>query len=126
MKRLIIKFAQSLLFLFILDVPLFVYAENTGAIQDPLTQKPVVCLLRGYLNGIYSLGLVISVLAIAYSGFMFVQARNNPHGLDDAKRNFFRVIVGVSLFVGSWLIGVTLANVLNLILPGTITGIAAC
>jgi len=44
----------------------------------------------------------LAVLAILYSGFLFVFARGNSTKLDNAKKNVLWTFIGVSLLVGAW------------------------
>jgi len=101
-------------------------AAETFTFQDPLTQPTIVCALKGFIGGVYLIGSPIAGLAIAYAGFLFVRARGSATGLAEAKSTFLHVVLGVALFLGSWLIGVAILNTANLLFPGLFQGLVSC
>jgi len=115
----------SVLAVFLL--PLVTHAQGQSfTFKDPLSQTTIVCALKGFVGGIYLIGTPVAALAIVYSGFLLVRARGNPAALGEARKILFRVLLGVGLFLGSWLLILTLANTINAILPGTFSDIARC
>ena len=119
-----LSFGAMLLVSFL--VPVFVSAQPVFGLQDPLTQQPIVCSIKGFIGGIYYIGMPIAAIALAFAGFLFVQAKGNPQKLDDARKNILRVLFGVGLFLGSWLIGVALVNTIRLVVPSILPGIVTC
>ncbi len=47
---------------------------------------------------------VLIVLAIFWSGFMFLMAQGKPEELKKAKTQFLYVLIGSTIILGSWLI----------------------
>ncbi len=119
------KVSIALLVSFLLPVIAFAQTE-TFTFEDPLNNQPLVCALKGFIGGIYLIGTPVAALAIAYVGFLFVYARGNAGALADARTKLVHVLLGVFLFFGSWLLGITLVNTANSIIPGLIPGIASC
>ena len=116
-------FAISFLWL----LPLLGHAQsNTFIFKDPLSQHPLVCAISGFVGGIYLIGTPVAGLALTFSGFLFVKARGNPAALAAARTNFVHVFLGVSLFLGSWLLGVALVSTANSVIPGLIPPAASC
>ena len=48
-----------------------------------------------------SIGFPILVLALVYSGFLFVKAQGNPTEIETAKKAFFWTVVGGVVLLGS-------------------------
>jgi hypothetical protein len=107
-------------------LPIVVMAQSSLGIQDPLSQQSVVCSLRGFIGGIYSIGTPIAAIVLVFAGFLFVKARGSPQALADAKKHLLWVLFSVGIFIGSWLLGVALVNTVRLVLPNTLQGLATC
>lgn len=98
-------------------------ASGSFTLYDPLTQSGVFCSLKGFLAGAYTLGTLIALLWLVIAGFRVVGARGNPTALSNARTNLWRVLAGVAIFMGSWLIATAIFNTISLIFPGIFTGI---
>lgn len=73
--------------------------------------------LSAALSALVKISLPIITVFIVYSGFLFVTARGNASKLEQARMNFFYVIIGALLVLGAWIfaniIGGTVSNVLG-------------
>ena len=66
------------------------------------------------------------MLFLVYAGFLFVLARGSATGLQKAKSNLIHVILGIGIFIGAWLLGQIIANTINAVSPGTVSGVTSC
>lgn len=136
MKSFLKNNTVKLLFgLVMLTVPFFVSAQtltpgansmpsitpgsNTVMLVNPLVVGSICGLLKEILDVVLAFGVPIATLFLAYSGFLFVQARGAPKELLKAKRNFKFVILGILLFLGAWMLGQIIANTINSLTTGT-------
>ncbi|MCM2339259.1 MAG: pilin [Burkholderiales bacterium] len=69
---------------------------------NPIESKTLTQLIEKVLVGIVKLGMPIIVLAIIYSGFLFVAAQGNSEKLDEAKRSLIYTLIGAAILLGSW------------------------
>jgi type IV secretory pathway VirB2 component (pilin) len=56
-------------------------------------------------NVLLPIAAVVAVIALIYSGFMFVSALGKPDKLSTAKRNFVFVLIGTVLLLGASTLG---------------------
>lgn len=133
MKTLLLSFF-SLLIVFTVSVPAFALAQagssgfggptgssgpgaptgssgtgGTFTLQDPLGIKNFCDLVRSLLNVVMAIGVPVAVLFLVWSGFRFILARGSQTGLDDAKKNFKFVIIGIAIFLGAWTFATVIA-----------------
>lgn len=127
--------AKLLFGLVIMALPVYVFAQsgtsfpgpgpsgtsqsNTVMLVNPLVVGSICGLLKEILDVVLAFGVPIATLFLAYSGFLFVQARGAPKELLKAKRNFKFVILGILLFLGAWMLGQIIANTINSLTTGT-------
>ncbi len=78
-------------------------------LEDPLKIGSFCDLVKKLLNVVMAIGIPIAVLFLVWSGFRFILARGSQTGLDEAKRNFKFVIIGIAVFLGAW----TLASIIS-------------
>ncbi len=109
MKNLFIKNLQKyfLIFTFLL-LPLVSLADGTQpsggttTLKNPLEYETINEFLKAIVEGVLKLGIPIIVLAIIYSGFLFVTALGNPTKLEKAKEAFLYTVIGAAILLGSW------------------------
>lgn len=82
---------------------------STYVLCDPLGVKNFCDLVRSLLNIVMAIGLPVAVFFFVWSGFRFILARGSSTKLEDAKRNFYYVIIGIAVFLGAW----TLATIIS-------------
>ncbi|MFH0846384.1 MAG: hypothetical protein V1851_03245 [Patescibacteria group bacterium] len=72
-------------------------------------------LINKIIDVVILLATPLAILAIIYSGFLFVKAQGNSKGLEDAKNTLLWTIIGIAVLLG--------ANILSDILSGTVKGL---
>jgi len=61
------------------------------------------------------MGAVIVVLAIIYSGFLFVTAQGNQEKLSRAKKTFLFTVVGAAVLLGASVLAQVVTNTIKLL-----------
>jgi hypothetical protein len=90
-------------------------AQSSTYVENPLNAQfsSVPAFVEGALKVMVMVSLPIITLFIVYSGFMFVMAQGNEGKLQDARRNFFYVIVGSILLLGAWVIATLIGGTIS-------------
>jgi len=79
--------------------------DYTGLFENPLKFKSFLGFFQAVVRGvIVPVGVVIAVLALIYSGFLFVVAQGNEEKIRKARMTFFYTVVGTILLLGAWAI----------------------
>ncbi len=110
------KFFRIFLLLSILNFPLlFASAEcASGQFCNPIKgANSIEELLAKIIDVAVIILMPLVVLAIIYSGFMFLIARGNKEGLEKAKTNFVWVVIGVAVLLGAKLISAILKSTVD-------------
>jgi hypothetical protein len=68
--------------------------------------------VEAILEVVIAIGTPIAILAVIYSGFLFVSARGNTTKLETAKSVFLWTVIGVAILLG--------AKLLAMVISGTI------
>ena len=76
--------------------------NTTTTIVNPIGSSDLITLIRTVLEGIIKIGMPIIVLAVIYSGFLFVAAQGNSEKLNDAKRSLLYTLIGAAILFGAW------------------------
>ncbi len=69
------------------------------------------------LNLVVQIGTPVIVLAVIYSGFLFVRAQGNPSKLDEAKQALLYTAIGAAIVLGAYTI--------TTVIERTVTGLGA-
>ena len=82
-------------------------ADESGKLLNPLAdgrglEELLVFLIKDIVVGM--IAPIAIVLALLWSGFMFIQAQGNDTKLADARRNFLYVVIGAVLLLGAYVI----------------------
>ena len=112
------KIAGFTISLGILVLPLFIVsAQGSGSatIRNPLgdNNTSVSDLLIKIMNLVATVGAVVVVFFIIYSGFKFVTARGNESEVTKAKEIFFATIIGGAILLGADVIANVVVNTVN-------------
>lgn len=93
----ILAFAVSLSFF----IPLFIFATPT--IQNPLgvNNTSVEKILLKVMNIVATIGAIVVVFFIIYSGFNFVTAGGDEGKVTKAKEMFFATVIGGAILLGA-------------------------
>lgn len=98
------------LFLSIILVPIYSFAQDTDQkdvatttkIVNPIKASSINGLIKTILEGVVKLGIPIIALAVIYSGFLFVSAQGNPEKISNAKKSFTYTLIGAAILLGAW------------------------
>ncbi len=118
MKKLSFKIQYLILYLvlFLPSRSLFSQVGDpptvTVTLDNPIKAKTFQELVEAILEVVVAIGTPIAILAIIYSGFLFVSARGNSEKLVKAREAFMWTIIGVAVLLG--------AKVLSTVISGTI------
>jgi len=79
-------------------------SEGTTKIFNPLGDdtQTLGALIKKILEGVIKIGMPIIVVAIIYSGFLFVSAQGNSEKLGKAKDALLYTLIGAAILLGSW------------------------
>ncbi|MCK5021745.1 MAG: hypothetical protein KAR54_00650 [Candidatus Pacebacteria bacterium] len=120
MKKILNKI-QYLFFLGVIYAPILIKAETPGTpptpptpitLGNPLKVDTFEALIAEILKVVVMIASPIAVLAIIYSGFLFVKARGKPEELKSARETLMWTIIGIAVLLG--------ASVLSAVIKGTI------
>ena len=102
---------KFILGVFIFVFPIVSFAEGEVTIINPLgSTNTLIGLVKKILEGAVKIGMPVIVLAIIYSGFLFVAAQGNSEKLNEAKRSLTYTLIGAAILLGSWAIAQLIAD----------------
>ncbi len=105
MRLIRISFINILIFT--IFFPFLVKAEIVG---NPLKADSMEDLLKLIIDAAIVILMPLVILAIIYSGFMFLLAQGNEEKLKKAKLNFVWVFIGVAVLLGAKIISAVLQS----------------
>lgn len=117
MKKYIWTLAYTLLF-----VPRVFAADVTPGsgisaikvkLDNPLGSTTIYQFLEKVLGLMVDIGFPVLVLAIVYTGFLFVKAQGNEAELGKAKQAFFYTIIGGVILLGAEIIVRAISGTIN-------------
>lgn len=76
--------------------------NSAGGFTNPLQFCSLQEFLTAVLGVVVDIGFPIVVVAIIWTGFLFVKAQGNPDALTIAKKAFFWTLVGALLVLGAF------------------------
>lgn len=78
----------------------------TTSINNPLGEKltDIPSFIKKAIEIVLTVGVPVLVLAIIYTGFLFVQAQGNEKKLTDAKSALTNTLIGGALLLGAFVI----------------------
>lgn len=88
--------------------------QNPGTFNNPLGPNinDLNSFLKLLLDFVTQLAIPLIVLALIYTGFLFISAQGNAEKLKDARKIFMWTIIGAAIILG--------ANVLLSAISGTV------
>ncbi|HAS80461.1 MAG: hypothetical protein UR25_C0001G0064 [Candidatus Nomurabacteria bacterium GW2011_GWE1_32_28] len=107
-KKNLDKF-NLIVLMFILPVVSFAEGEEIR-VENPIQSETLIDLIKTILEGLIKIGMPIIVLAVIYSGFLFVAAQGNSEKLSEAKRSLVYTLIGAAILLGSWAIAQLIAD----------------
>jgi hypothetical protein len=76
----------------------------TVKLDNPLGSTTIYQFLEKVLGLMVNIGFPVLILAIVYTGFLFVKAQGNESELGKAKQAFFYTIIGGVILLGAEII----------------------
>ena len=86
---------------------------QSGSFLNPLQFTSLDQFLTALLEVIIQIGFPIVVLAIIWTGFLFVKARGDVEGLKEARRAFFWTLIGALLVLGAFVLSELIQSTVN-------------
>ena len=85
-------------------------AKKAFAIENPINSGTFEAVVAKIAELIARIGMVLVVVFIIYSGFLFVSARGDEKKLESAKSMFFWTIIGAAIIIGAYAIAQAVIN----------------
>ncbi len=90
-------------------LPQIALAQSDGGIvtctgADNCDINALGAMFRGLISFAIQTGLIVAALTFAYAGWLFMSANGDMAKIKQAKNIFWRVLVGVILFMSAFLI----------------------
>jgi len=84
---------------------LSVISPNTGeSVPSAPDWGCIMQTVQNTVNFAITLGMIIAILYIVYSGFLFVMSAGNPSSREAAKTRITNVVIGLVVMLGAWLV----------------------
>lgn len=87
-------------------------ASAPSTISNPLgpNNTNVQAILIDLMNLVATVGAIVVVFFIIYSGYKFVTARGNPEKIEEAKKTFYATVIGGAILLGADVIANVVVN----------------
>ena len=112
------KIIYTITYAFWIGIGFFLTASSVFAVglKNPLSGiKNFEEFVSELLRAVIFIGFPIVVLFIVYSGFLFITAQGNEEKIKTAKNTFYYTIIGVAIFLGSWVLAKLVESTIHLI-----------
>ena len=101
-------------------VPLISYGQSTSCdpktqLCNPIKYNTIQDFFQAVLQIAAQIGSILVVMALIYSGFLFVTARGNEEQLTTAKKALTYTVIGAIVVLGAWSFSVAISNTVNTI-----------
>lgn len=96
-------FFVVLCFLFLFVAPL-VSSAQSATVVNPIKSESINELIKTIIEAVVKIGMPVIVLAIIYSGFLFIKARGKPEEIKKAAETLQYTLIGAAIFLGAWAI----------------------
>ncbi len=92
-------------------------SKSNTTIENPLGagNDSVEALMLKIMTLVVTVGAIVVVFFIIYSGYLFVKARGNPTEIEKAKSTFFATVIGATILLGADIIANVVINTVNTI-----------
>lgn len=92
----------------------------SNTIKNPLGDKitDLPSFVKMAIEIVLTVGVPIVVLAIIYTGFLFVKAQGSSDGLKKAKASLTNTLIGAALLLGAFVIAEAIGSTVNEIKDG--------
>jgi hypothetical protein len=112
MKKNIKKYVPHLIALFVLLIPIFLFAEidPEAKIKNPLGSNSVEDLLGKIMTLVEMVGAIVVVFFIILSGYKIVTAGDSDSDRTKAKEMFYATVIGGAILLGADIIAKVVVN----------------
>lgn len=114
------RFVYAAVLTLLISTPFFTHAVPTPpdpgppGIDNPLSNiSDIPTLITTIVDAVTTIGYYVVVIFIIYAGFLFVKARGDKGGLEEAKKTFLWTVVGAAVLLG--------ASILSNVIKNTVT-----
>lgn len=117
-----INYKKSLAFItsFSFFIPLFLFAQATNGPSGPTIQNPlgagndsVQALLLDIMNLVATVGAIVVVFMIIYSGYTIVMAQGDMNALKKGRDMLMATVIGGAILLGADVIANVVVNTVN-------------
>jgi uncharacterized membrane protein len=105
-----IKFIPTSVLAFLLSATLAFAQGSPGQFASPIGPQNFSGIINAIVDVVIEVGIVVIILAIIYSGYLFVTAQGNDEKISTAKKTFYYVIIGTIILLGARQLSVVLQN----------------
>lgn len=125
------KLYQTLVFFFLsILVPFFVSAQlpgegggETNPLTNPLGENTdIYSFLETLVDLVVQIGFYVALVAIIYSGFLFVTAQGNESKLEKAKNALTYSLIGTAILMSAWVFAIAIKGAVDDVV-NTTTGV---
>ncbi len=78
-----------------------VESKTLVKLQNPLNVESIEEVIYLAIDILIYVGVAFAIIAIIYTGFKFVWAQGNPGEIEEAKRRFFYILIGLAILISS-------------------------
>jgi hypothetical protein len=96
-------------------LPGVLFADQLQGIQNPLNSaySTIPTFIAGFLRVMVQIGLPVVAFFLLLAGYQFISAQGNAGKLENARSNFFYVIIGTLLILGAWVLATLIGNTVS-------------
>jgi hypothetical protein len=84
-----------------------------GDIPNPLSTCSVSEFVLQIIQILITLGTYVLVVAIIYTGFLFITAQGSEAQVSKARNALFYTVIGGAVLLGSWVLATAVANTIT-------------
>lgn len=88
-------------------------ASMAFQLSNPINQESLYCFLSDVLSAFVLIVFPIVVLALVYSGYLFVAAQGNPQKLNEARGWLIGVVIGALIILGAQVLAVAVESTID-------------
>ena len=78
--------------------------------ESPIGAENLAQIITKITEVVLQVGVIVVVLALVYSGYLFIAARGNEDKISDAKRTFLWTVVGAIVLLGAQTLAAVICN----------------
>ena len=83
------------------------------SITNPLQAKSIYELLKALVDIVVQIGFYVALVAIVYSGFLFVTTQGDTTKLTNARKALTYSLVGTAVLLGAWVFAIAIQGAVD-------------